>query len=48
LDDLKPINLYLPLDLVEPAKRYFHQKRGMSLSEGITRMLREKLRKEAA
>jgi hypothetical protein len=44
----KSLNIYIPLDIVGPAKRHFHVKRGISLSEGITRLLRKELRKEAA
>lgn len=38
------INLYIPIEIVEPAKRHFHQRCKMSLSAGITRLLRKELR----
>jgi len=40
----KRINLYMPIDLVEPAKRHFHQHRGISMSAGIAGLLRKELR----
>jgi hypothetical protein len=42
------INLYIPRDVVEPAKRHFHQRRRMSLSAGITQLLRKELGMGAA
>jgi hypothetical protein len=44
----RSLNLYIPLDVMEPAKRHFHKKLGISLSEGITRLLRKELRREGA
>jgi len=42
------LNLYIPVDLVVPAKRHFNVQRGMSLSEGIARLLRKELKAEGA
>ena len=45
---VKPLNICIPKELVEPAKRYFHKQRGISLSAGITQLLRKELKAEGA
>lgn len=41
----KPVNIYLPADLVEAAKQRFAQHQGISLSEGVRKLLHRELGK---
>lgn len=42
----RPVNIYLPTELIEAAKRRFYVEKGMSLSEGIKVLLSKELESE--